>query len=82
MSIIFKLQLYSEHSPIVENANSSVVIVRTSEGSSCSEGSGATSVEMSEDPKTPPPQEAMNPPQKVIFNEVKRKEINRFDKLF
>lgn len=58
------MKLCSEHLPTLENANSSMIIVQASDGSS-GEESAPNSREMLEDPMTPPSQETLNPSHKV-----------------
>lgn len=59
----------SEHSPTLEHANSSVIIVQASDGSS-GEESAPNSREMLEDPMTPPSQETLNPSHKSKPNNI------------
>ncbi|KAL9984126.1 hypothetical protein ACROYT_G006387 [Oculina patagonica] len=60
----------SKQSPTVEDASSPMAAVRTSKGSTGSEESVAISGEVSEEPTTPPPQEAVNPSQKARPNNI------------
>ena len=50
----------------MENASSPVVIVDCNQGNTSYEESEAPPAVISEEPTTPPPQEAVNPSQKVV----------------